>query len=60
MFQLRETRIDTKQDLYRVMSDEAKNLIGDERNFIANSANIASLIFHMLQDLNWAGFYIRH
>jgi GAF domain-containing protein len=30
-----------------------------ERDPIANAANIASLVFHSLPDLNWAGFYWR-
>jgi len=28
-----------------------------ERDFIANSANCAALLFQSLPDLNWAGFY---
>ena len=34
-------------------------LIGDERDAIANLANAASLIWHTVPDLNWAGFYLR-
>jgi L-methionine (R)-S-oxide reductase len=34
-------------------------LIGDERDPIANLANAASLIWHTVPDLNWAGFYLR-
>ncbi len=29
----------------------------DERDWIANAANISALIFASLPDLNWAGFY---
>jgi len=35
-----------------------KNLTEKEDNFIANCANISSLIFHNFRDLNWAGFYL--
>ena len=33
-------------------------LIGDERDFVANMANMAALLFHQLPDLNCAGFYL--
>ncbi|HVJ52285.1 MAG TPA: GAF domain-containing protein [Aliidongia sp.] len=33
-------------------------MIEGERDFIANAANIAALLFHGLSNLNWAGFYL--
>ncbi len=36
---------------------QAKALIEDERDPIANAANVAALIFGSLDRLNWAGFY---
>ena len=32
-------------------------LLQGETNYIANAANISSLIFHSLPNLNWVGFY---
>lgn len=32
-------------------------LIDGERDFLANTANAASLLAHALPDLNWCGFY---
>jgi GAF domain-containing protein len=32
-------------------------LLAGERDFIANAANTAALIWHSLPDLNWSGFY---
>jgi L-methionine (R)-S-oxide reductase len=32
-------------------------LLHGETNYIANAANISSLIFHSLPHLNWVGFY---
>ena len=57
MFELNTTaaRLDTEG--YRKLAAEAEALIGDETDPIANAANLASLIFHSLADLNWAGFY---
>jgi L-methionine (R)-S-oxide reductase len=36
---------------------QARALFEGERDFTANAANLASLIYHTLPDLNWAGFY---
>jgi GAF domain-containing protein len=32
-------------------------LFSGERNGLANAANMAALIYHVLPDLNWVGFY---
>jgi GAF domain-containing protein len=32
-------------------------LIGSERNFLANSSNFVSLIYHNFDGVNWVGFY---
>jgi len=32
-------------------------ILVDERDAIANMANVASLLFHTLHDVNWVGFY---
>jgi GAF domain-containing protein len=47
-----------KPDQYRALNQQLAALIGDERDFVANMANMAALIFHQLPDLNWAGFYL--
>jgi L-methionine (R)-S-oxide reductase len=36
---------------------QAKALLAGERDATANAANLASLVFHTLPELNWAGFY---
>jgi len=42
---------------YDEIKKECIELLKDERNFIANSSNFASLIYHRLKSLNWVGFY---
>lgn len=42
---------------YLSLVDELHALLEDERDFIANTANCAALLFQRLPDLNWAGFY---
>ncbi|HUJ45775.1 MAG TPA: GAF domain-containing protein [Rhizomicrobium sp.] len=47
----------TKAEIYRELVLQARGLFEGERDPIANAANLASLIFNGLDDLNWAGFY---
>ena len=42
---------------YAELAQQAEGLLAGERDWIANAANISSLIFTSLPDLNWAGFY---
>ncbi len=42
---------------YERLARELQSLLAAERDLIANAANLASLLFHSLPDLNWAGFY---
>lgn len=36
---------------------QARALLDGERDPVANAANLAALIFQVVPDLNWAGFY---
>ncbi|HZP65511.1 MAG TPA: GAF domain-containing protein [Rudaea sp.] len=47
----------TKPEQYRELAEQARGLLHDERDRIANAANFAALVYHALPDLNWAGFY---
>ncbi|CAG9177999.1 GAF domain-containing protein [Cupriavidus pampae] len=47
----------SKTEHYAELVEQARGLLGDERDPIANAANFSSLVFHSLRDLNWAGFY---
>lgn len=48
----------TKPEQYQQLNVQLAALIGSERDFIANTANMAALLFCQLPDLNWAGFYL--
>lgn len=43
---------------YKEMVLQAKSLVEDIPHFIANLANVSSLIFTTMDRLNWAGFYL--
>ena len=44
-------------ELHATVLEQARALFAGERDATANAANLASLLFHTLPDLNWAGFY---
>ena len=46
-----------KAELWRQLNAAADALTDGEPDPIANMANVASLLFEALPDLNWAGFY---
>ncbi len=42
---------------YALLHRQLLALIESEQDFIANTANMAALLYHGIEDLNWAGFY---
>jgi L-methionine (R)-S-oxide reductase len=57
-FELVTTEGTTKAELYASLEAQLRSLLEGERDFVANLANFASLLFHSLPDLNWCGFYL--
>jgi L-methionine (R)-S-oxide reductase len=49
--------MNAKRGLYEELALQARGLLAGERDPVANAANLASLIWHTLPDLNWVGFY---
>ena len=43
---------------YAELARSLRALLEGERDLVANSANMAALLFWSLRDLNWAGFYL--
>jgi len=46
-----------KEILYQEIKQHAESLTANESNLIANTANISSLLFNMIDNVNWVGFY---
>lgn len=57
-FQIAKAEADSKAELYSHVQSQLRSLLEGERDFIANAANVSSLLYHSLPDLNWAGFYL--
>jgi L-methionine (R)-S-oxide reductase len=47
----------TKSGLYDELAQQARGLLADEHDRIANAANFAALVWHGLPAINWCGFY---
>lgn len=57
MFAVKSARAEPHAERYSDLLEQARALLAGERDFTANAANLAALIFHALPELNWAGFY---
>lgn len=47
----------TKAEIYEELVRQTRGLLHGERDLVANAANVAALIWQLVPDLNWAGFY---
>jgi len=47
----------SKGELYEALESQMRGLLAGERDLCANAANASALVFALLPDLNWAGFY---
>jgi putative methionine-R-sulfoxide reductase with GAF domain len=48
----------SKSEIYEELARQTRGLLDGERDLIANAANVAALIWQIVPDLNWAGFYL--
>ena len=58
MFVATTLTVTSKAELYADLNKQLASLLQGERDFIANAANFSALLFNLLPDLNWAGFYL--
>lgn len=47
----------SKDEIYEELVRQTRGLLDGERDLVANAANVAALIWQMVPELNWAGFY---
>lgn len=58
MKQIDKINFETKEQLYKYMNIKLTGLIGSEDDWLANLANASALLWLLLDDINWAGFYL--
>lgn len=47
----------SKAEFYSQLHSQVAAIVGDEKDIIANMANISAILFESLSEVNWAGFY---
>ncbi|MBT8141511.1 MAG: GAF domain-containing protein [Gammaproteobacteria bacterium] len=57
MFVIEKPKKIGKVAIYESLLMQAQGLFHDENDMIANAANLSSLIYNSLENVNWAGFY---
>ena len=57
MFVAAAPQYTSKAGLYDELAEQARGLLADEHDRIANAANFAALVWHALPAINWCGFY---
>jgi GAF domain-containing protein len=57
MFVVERSRDLPKAAVYGGLHAQLASLFADERDGLANAANLAAVLYEALPDLNWAGFY---
>lgn len=50
--------IKNKQQHYAQLAQQVESIVAGEQDLIANMANISSILYWALEDVNWAGFYL--
>lgn len=58
MFQAQTSTAADQASHYSDLNRQLESLLAGERDFVANAANFSALLFHLVPDLNWAGFYL--
>ena len=58
-FQIAKQEATSKAEVYSHLASQLRSLLEGERDFIANAANLSSLLYHSLPDVNWVGFYLQ-
>ncbi len=57
MFETQTISATDKPTFYRELAEQVTALLGNERDAIANTANISAYLFMSLPNVNWVGFY---
>lgn len=55
---IKVVEFDRKDQLYKYMNIKLVGLLDSESDWLANLSNTSALIWLLLKDINWAGFYL--
>jgi len=55
---IEEIKFDSKEELYDYMNMTLEGLISEEPDWLANMSNASALLWMLMKDINWVGFYL--
>lgn len=58
MNNIEEIKYESKEELYDYMNMALEGLISEEPDWLANLSNASALLWMLMKDINWAGFYL--
>jgi len=58
MFEIGRISAQDKQEFYKQLNTYLIGLVSEETDWLAGIANAAALLYLLLPDINWAGFYL--
>lgn len=58
MREMKEIEFKNRKQFYDYMNMKLKGLICEEPDWLANLANASALLWLLMEDINWAGFYL--
>ena len=59
MFKLSNIEKMTREERYKLMINFVTSQMSSENDILANLSNISAIIYVMLDDINWSGFYLK-
>ncbi|WZL80284.1 GAF domain-containing protein [Vallitaleaceae bacterium 9-2] len=58
MFDISSIKNENQKSFYEALYNFVEGILHEEKDPIANLANVASLLYNTLDNVNWAGFYL--
>ena len=58
MNNIEEIKYESIEELYDYMNMSLEGLISEEPDWLANLSNASALLWMLIEDINWAGFYL--
>ena len=58
MFRFDHVKTDDKTEFYLQMNGYLQSMIQDEPDWLAGLANASALLYQLMPEINWAGFYL--
>lgn len=58
MFHFENAKFEDKKELYKEINTYLTSMIQDEPDWLAGLANASALLYQLMPEINWAGFYL--